>query len=125
MAEPITGVDGVLVADAGDMAHTRTWSLNRSADNQAYVSSDTDGATKRLKGNTDWSGSATFYLDDGSDFTLDEGDTFDVELVKDASHKYAGPAIVDSIDIEVDVEANTIIGGTIEFSANGKLTTET
>ena len=123
--EPISGKDGSVEVDGSAVLESRKWTLKRTSDNKEYASTETGGNKKRVAGIKDWSGSIDCYAPEGADVTISEGQAITVTLKKDATHSYAGPAIVDDIDVETDIEGGELTGVSIAFSGNGALTTST
>jgi len=92
----------------------RTMTLVLTSSNQAYVSSDTAGATKRLEGNLSGTFAATVYTDDPSDLP-EENDVYRVRMYVTPTLfwllefvEFAGQA-----DLGADVEGATIVGANL------------
>ena len=117
---PISGNGGNVTAGGPDIVDVRTFSINRSADNKPYNSSDTAGQTHRVKGNKDWTVSISCYLD-GGDFDLgfDEGDTVAFVGISVAGKQIAGDILIDTIEAEVDIEGGELVGCTINGGGHG------
>lgn len=99
----------------------RDWSISSEADLQAYVSSATKGGTARVPGNVDWNGQYNSY---GHTPVRMPGETFEFKGSIDGSvgaNCPANGAIVDQVEIRIDIEAAAIIDHTVAFSANGIL----
>jgi len=123
MAGPISGKSGKVYVDAVEVADVRNWKVNRASDNKEYASSSTAGWKKRVAGNRDWSGSFEVYLQDG-DMTLafDDGDDITLILQTDSGQTFTGPAIVDGIDYDDNIEGGDPVAGTVNFSGDGAYT---
>lgn len=111
----ISGVGGAV----DGVACVRKWSISSTADLKAFACSATDGATSRVPGNTDWSGSYDAYGPlpahfPGESFTF----TGDMGNGKGAT----GDAMVDQTEINWDIEGAEVISHTVAFSSNGALT---
>lgn len=98
----------------------RTWSISSSADLQAVVASNTKGGTSRSEGNIDWDGQYTAYGDDPTHYP-GEGFTFTGCLDTTVNKGFSGVAIVDGVEIVVDIAAAAVIAHVVNFSANGVL----
>ncbi len=94
----------------------RTVTLTLTRDNQAYVSSSTSGATKRIAGNWSATVAMTVYEDDWADIEtinaekrmriyVDSTTYWLVEFVK----------LAEASDLTVDIEAGALIGATQNF----------
>jgi predicted outer membrane repeat protein len=97
----------------------RTWTVTSTADLQAGVASNTKRGEVIVDGNTDWSGSYTCYGHTPGNMPGD-GITFTGSL--DGTNGVTGTAIIDSVEITIDIEAGAIIAHTVNFSGNGALT---
>jgi hypothetical protein len=111
----LSGISGAINGIPG----VRNWSIDTSADVQEYVDSGTSGGKSRTIGNTDWSGSYSSY---GHTPGALPGDAFAFAGSIDGTNGASGTAIVDSIDVSIDIESGGIIEHTVNFSANGDLT---
>lgn len=115
----ISGNSGAVEHAGTDVAAVGKWSISSTADLQKYVASNTKSGTVTLDGNTDWSGS---YEAKGHTPFKMPGEAFTFEGSIDGSKGASGTAIVDQVEITIDIEAGAIIAHTVTFSANGALT---
>lgn len=97
----------------------RQWTITHTSSPADVVDSATKGAKGAVAGNQDWSGS---YVANGAIPEVRPGETFDFQAAVDATNGVSGTAIVDRIEIEIDVENGGIISHTVSFSGNGVLT---
>lgn len=121
MASPISGKAGNVLIGASAISELRNWKHNRKANNHAYASNATGGYKKRVAGVFDSSGSFEM-LDDPANNSpaLEVGDTATLILKTTAAiTQKTVPAIIDSIDANVDLDEGAIVGYTIGFSGNG------
>jgi len=110
----ISGIGGAV-----DGVNTvRTWTISSSADLQSFAASNTAGATGRAIGNKDWSGSYTAY---GPQPVKMPGEKFTFTGSIDGTNGATGDAIVDSVEISIDIEGGGIIAHTVSFSSDGEL----
>ena len=96
----------------------RTCTKTKTADNQAYVSSLTDGKTFRKPGNLDASWEISLYAKDNESevpAAFRPGQVFSLQL-EDDTQLYT--MIVDSSAIEVDIESGANIGISLSCSAD-------
>lgn len=98
----------------------RSWSIQESAESQAFGASNTAQATGRKTGHKDWSGSFNVY---GHTPSVMPGDTF--TFTGWGPQGKTGQAIVDSIEVNWDIEGGGIIEATVNFSGNGALSDTT
>jgi len=96
------------------------WSLDVSAD-IVDTSAFGDEWKKKTATQKDWSGSCSGRLDtaDSGQSALTIGSEVDMEFYTDATHKYSGSAIVESISRSAVV--NGVLEVTFNFSGNGVL----
>jgi len=103
----------------GDLStyEVRTISKGRTADNKAYVSSLTAGKTKRKAGNLDATWAISLYSKTNITevpAALQAGQTIGIQLQND-SQSYN--MIIDSSDLEVDIEGGELVGISLACSA--------
>ncbi len=110
----ISGIGGAV-----DGVNTvRQWSVNQTGDLQAYTASNTKQAVSRESGNSDWTGQYQSY---GGIPVRMPTETFTFTGSIDAALGVVGPAIVESVTIEWDMEAASVISHTVNFASNGTL----
>ena len=119
-----SGKDGKVLSGAGLLADITHWRLKTIAKNVAYASSATGGYKRRLAGVKDAAGSFTFRLNASDAMTaqLDVGDLVTLKLYVDAANFFSVPAIIDTVEVETDITTGKVVGGTVEFSADGAWT---
>lgn len=116
-----SGVAGwVEVGDAA-VAHITSWRLISTSTNPAYASSETGGAKTRVPGVRDSNGQFRGKLDDAEAQaeTVAEGSLVNLKLYTDATHYVIVPAIIDRLQIEVDVDRGEIVSFVADFSGTG------
>lgn len=99
-----------------DGISAREWMVREGADHKRYVDSRTKGSGGRLAGNTDWSGRVSSF---GYTPVKMPKELFTFKGSVDGSKGVAGPVIVDSVEINWDIENGEIIQHVTEFSGNG------
>ncbi|MCH8992602.1 MAG: hypothetical protein IIA44_12765 [Acidobacteria bacterium] len=119
-----SGKDGTVLSGSTTLADITHWRLKTIAQNVAYASSATSGHRKRLPGVKDAGGSFTFRLNASDAVTaeLDVGDLVTLKLYVDATNFFSVPAIVDAVEVETDISTGKVVGGAVEFSADGAWT---
>ncbi len=120
----ISGKDGKVMIGAAALAEITDWTFHTTSVNHAYASSSTGGFRRRVAGVKDGSGSIGFKLDPAAPITddFDEGSAVTLLLYLDATHFYSVPAMIDSIQLAVDISSGDVLGGTAQFSATGAWT---
>lgn len=126
MPSPLSGNGGTLSIAGQSGYDIRSWSLGRTADNQPYVSSQTEtasgskGATYRVKGNFDASMNISLYAPDGAidlAIGIEEGETVGIVGTTNGVITWEGNMIVDSMEIVVNIETGENIGIDLVLSA--------
>lgn len=98
---------------------TLGWKVSLSADTKQFTASNTKGASGRTDGNKTWSGSFNAL---GAQPAVIPGTTFTFAGDKGDGKGVSGTAMVDSVEIKVDIEAGEIISYTVNFSGDGEYT---
>ncbi len=122
-----TGDDGKVLIGSTPLADITAWSLETTTRSVAYASSATGGYRKRLAGVKEGRGRIQFKLDVANPLTnqFDEGSAVTLLLYLDATRFYSVPAVIDSIQIQVDIDGGELIGGQADFSTDGAWTKPT
>ncbi len=116
---PINGSGGNASFNS-EITDVRNWSVNRTNELKEYVSSDTGGYTKNLKGNFKADGAFDFYLDQGAqDVGFEVGDLGDLVLTSATGKTFTAEARIASIAPGVDIEGNELEGCAVAFNVNG------
>jgi len=120
----ISGKDGKVLIGAVALADITRWTFNATSANPAYASSSTAGYRRRVAGIKEGAGRIAFKLDPADPISddLNEGDAVTLLLYVDATHFYTVPALVDALELEVDISSGDVLGGTASFSTNGAWT---
>jgi hypothetical protein len=120
----ISGKNGKVLIGSTTLAEITDWTFHTTSLNHAYASSSTAGFRRRVPGVKDGSGSIGFKLDPADPITddFDEGSAVTLLLYVDATHFYTVPAVIDSIQLAVDISSGDVLGGTAMFSADGAWT---
>lgn len=125
MGTPITGTYGsVRTAQGTEVAEITGWSAMRNAAVKSYQSSSSSGYRKRAVGGKDLTGEFTFLLNcasGSSRMRFEEGDAFTVVLAVDSAmlHTIVAPIVIEGVPINVDVDGDGLVGGTVRFGGNG------
>jgi hypothetical protein len=120
----ISGKDGKVLIGSTPLAEITDWTFHTTSVNHAYASSSTGGYRQRVPGVKDAAGNIGFKLDPTNPITddFDEGSAVTLLLYLDATHFYTVPAVIDTIQLAVDISSGDVLGGTAMFSASGAWT---
>ncbi len=120
----LSGKNGTLNLGGAQVAPVSNWRLIVTSNNPNYAANDTGGWKQRAAGVRDSSGSFEVKVNDSGHCPVAEGDSVALELQLDGSgnNYYAVAAIVDKIEVNVDISAGQIIAYLIDFSGNGPVT---
>ncbi len=119
-----SGKDGKVLAGTTTLAEITQWTFQTRSNNVAYGSSATAGYRRRVAGAKDGRGTIRGKLDPADPLTnaFEEGDTVTLQLYLDASRFYSVPALIDTLQFEVDIDSGDIVGWVAEFSTDGAWT---
>jgi len=96
----------------------RNWRISETASLPPYAASNTHGIVGHVRANRDWSGSFELYGDLPAVLPA-ENFTFLGSI--DGAKGVSGPAIVDEVVINYDIEGGAPVSCTVNFSGNGAL----
>jgi len=96
----------------------RKWNIAYKSDLAAYASSNTGGIMSQLAGNTDWNGGFQAY---GDTPLVLPGDALSFVGSMEGTKGASGTAIVDQVEISVDLEGAKPVEYNVNFSGNGVL----
>ncbi len=103
-----------------DITDSRGWTLTITADNQAYVSSETAGSTRRIAGNISATISVPVYEDDFADLPVVNSHSYIRLYVTAATYWDIGfVRWGEASDLLVDREGATILGATLNGQWSG------
>lgn len=119
----ISGKDGTLYLDGSEITPVTNWTLVKLSENKDYAANDTGGARKRVSGIKDCRGTFEVKAADSQNVPCEEGDTATLKLHVDESgdNYYEVPAIIDQIEVDVDINRGEIVAYAIAFSGNGAI----
>src|SRR5437762_10524679 len=119
-----TGDDGRVLIGSTPLADITAWSLETTTRGVSYASSASGGYRWRLTGVKEGRGRIAFKLDVANPLTnqFDEGSSVTLLLYLDATRFYSVPAVIDSLQMQVDIDGGELIGGQAEFTTNGAWT---
>jgi hypothetical protein len=120
----LSGKSGTLYLGTDEVTPVANWKLALTSHNPAYAANDTGGWQQRVAGVCDSSGSFAVLVDPSGHCPLSEGDAVTLELHVDSSgdNYYSVPAIINAIQVDVDISAGSIVAYAVAFSGNGTVT---
>ncbi|MBA7474158.1 hypothetical protein ES707_09506 [subsurface metagenome] len=113
----LSGKNGTLFISTSEITPVSNWRLRITN----YAANDTGGWKKRAAGVRDSSGSFEVKVDDAGNCPVEEGDAITLKLHVDdnGSNYYQVPAVIDRVEVEVDINEGRIVAYVLEFSGNG------
>ena len=123
----LTGDNGKVLIGAEAIADVTRWSLRTFVETGTYASSASAGFRKAHQGNRQGRGQIEFRLDPANPITGDfeEGSAVTLLLYLDAARFYSVPAVIESLEMIVNVDGGDLVGGKAEFVTNGAWTKPT
>lgn len=122
----LSGKDGNVTWNGGAISQVTGWNCTETARNSAWASSNTAGYKHRVCGVRDWSGWFSAKYDGSIAATVGQGTisgtAVSLVLHLNDDESLTGNAIIDSIELEVDVNTGDVVGYTCKFSGTGALT---
>lgn len=119
MAFPLMSEDGDVKWRGTQVAHARGWSISLSNSSQTYTTNNTNGLVNRRPGNTDATGSFTVKRSTTA-LPFMVGQIAELQLMVTAAAGWTiTNALIASIDEEVDIETNAVIGYTVNWEFAG------
>jgi len=106
-----------IVGFVNDIRTVRGWEVVYGADVQRFYASNTKGGPGRLGGNQDWTGTIRCY---GYFPEVMPGDVFDFKG-SNIDGVIAGEAVVQTMEMVIDIEAGAPIEHTLTFGGSGEL----
>lgn len=116
----ISGKDGSVTFNSAEVLQVTGWTLTHTSHNSAWASSSTGGYKQRVAGVKDWSGGFTAKYDATIVPTVGQAAALVLDL--DGSDSATGNAIIDSVQLVVDINTGEAVGYSLTFSGNGPLT---
>lgn len=120
----ICGKEGTVKIGSSDLPEITSWSFKPSVSLQEYASNKTNGFKRKVCGSKTASGSIEGMWDRNEPITdhFKEGDSVTLLLHLDATRLVTVPAIIKSMDLEVDIDENAVEAWSAEFDADGEWT---
>ena len=119
-----SGKTGTLLIGSTAVTPVTQWKLTVTSHNLDYAANDTAGWKQRVPGLRDSNGSFEVAADEAGHCPVAEGDVVTLGLNVDSSgnNYYTVPAIIDHIEVDVDLRTDKIVAYAIKFSGNGPVT---
>ena len=117
----VTGDEGLVVIGSAAVADITLWRFQTRVRSVAYASSGTGGYRKRIAGAREGLGQIQFRLDLAAPAwnQLAEGSSVTLKLHLDGTRHYLVPAVIETLQLEVDVAQGRPIAGEASFVADG------
>lgn len=121
MAKAVSGQRGTVQIGSSDLVETKGWKFSRKANVHTYASNTSAGYKRAVAGTKSGSGtiSGAYDATDPIDDHFEEGDEVTLKLYTTASAYYSVPAVIESIDFEVDMDEGDIVSWEAAFVADG------
>jgi hypothetical protein len=123
MGSPFTAITGDASWGGTPIDDVLKTSFNPKCELQAYASSDTAGWKKRLAGCKDISGTIDCLCDGTTGLpvpsTIKPGATATLVITLKTGVTISGPAMIDDISIDDNIEGGELVKATIAWSGNG------
>jgi hypothetical protein len=119
-----TGDDGKVQVGGATLADITAWTFQTSAHHHSYASNATAGFRHTICGARHGQGRFAFRLDPASPLTnqFDEGSLVTLKLYLDATRLFTVPAVIESIEMQVDIDGGQVVAGTAQFRTHGAWT---
>ncbi len=119
-----TGDSGFVLQGSDAVADITLWRLQTKSAGVSYASSATGGFRRRTSGAQAGRGHVEFRLNMATPQVapLAAGSAVTLKLHLDADHYYAVPAVLDEVELTVDVDRGEPIRGTASFVTDGAWT---
>ncbi|HOM61927.1 MAG TPA: hypothetical protein PLP49_10910 [Anaerohalosphaeraceae bacterium] len=112
------GIFSGILGAISDIDTVRDWRVSETSSLQSFITSNTKGMTGVCKGNVDWSGSYNAY---GHTPPKMPGEIITFLGSMDGVKGVSGQAIIDSVEMSIDIEGGGIISYSAAFSGDGAL----
>ena len=116
-----SGQYGQIKIGGSTLVECTEWTMNEEAAEHAYASCATSGWRKRVAGTKDVSGTAGGIFDPADPIHgyVNIGDSVTLLLYYSASKYHSVPAVILSIETNVNIEDGEIVRWTINWGGNG------
>jgi len=119
MANPLMSTNGDVLWRDAQVAHASGWTISLAVEGKTYATNNTNGLTNRRPGNVDATGTFNIKRSDAS-LPFISGQIAKLTLRVNASAGWVlVNALITSIDEEINIETNEIIGYTVNWEFAG------
>lgn len=117
----MVGDDGKVFCGSTPLADITSWRFETSAAGVSYASSSTDGYRRRIVGARQGKGKFCFRVDAAAPVwgVLSDGSQVTLQLNLDDTRYYSVPAVVEAVNVDVDVSGGKPIVGEATFVTDG------
>lgn len=122
----LSGKDGSVTWNGGAISQVTFWKCNETSNNSAWASSSTEGFKHRVCGVRDWTGEFHAKYDGSIAPTVGQGSisgtAVALTLKINDTETLTGNAIIDAVELEVDINTGDVVGYVCRYSGTGTLT---
>ena len=116
-----SGKDGKVLSGATPIADVVRWTFRAMARSVAYASNKTGERLRQVPGTQSGTGTIAFQFNAASPATspLAAGSAVTLLLHLDATKYYEMPAVIEQLELQVDIDTGALIGGSAQFATDG------
>lgn len=116
-----SGKDGKVVIGATPIADVVRWTFRNTARSVAYASNKTGQRLRQVPGTRSGGGTIAFQFNPAAPVSeqLAAGSVVTLLLHLDAVRHYELPAVIEALELQVDIDTGALIGGTAQFATDG------
>lgn len=122
-----SGQNGKIQIGSSTLIECTGWTFNMEVNTFRYATCQSSGSKKTIAGTKQGNGTLTglYDPDDIVENLVGPGDSVTLKLYLDADDFYSVPAIIKSVNVEVDIDNGDALKWTVEFETNGAWTEPT
>ncbi len=122
-----SGKDGKVLSGATPIADVVRWTFRTMTRSVAYASNKTAERVRQVPGARSGSGTIAFQFNPAAPATspLAAGSAVTLLLHLDATKHYEVPAVIEHVELQVDIDTGALIGGSAQFATDGVWTEPT
>ena len=116
-----SGKDGKVLIGATPIADVVRWTFRSTARGVAYASNKTGERLRQVPGTQSGTGTIAFQFNAAAPATspLAAGSAVTLLLHLDATKHYEVPAVIEHVELQVDIDTGALIGGSAQFATDG------
>lgn len=119
-----SGTTGSVLISASNVHDVTKWTFNTTAETSPFGSNMSGGFKKRLPGTKDGTGTIEGKYNSASPIedSLREGTSVTLTLQRMSGKTYSVPAVIESLELEVDIDTGAPQSWVANFGSNGAWT---